>query len=77
MKVESLIKHIMDTQRRIAMADAEHFAIARGPIRYAPHELSAHDQALGCMVRQANQQVGTPIFCCHGKLARIQCKKCG
>lgn len=77
MTIDTMLRELARHRRTMIMNDAEHYATARSPIRYAAHENSDHDKTVSLGVAQANRQLGTPVFCVHGKLARIQCKKCG
>jgi len=59
------------------LRQAESYAIARSPIQYAPQARTVTELERALDISTANAKVGVPIFCVHGRLARIQCHKCG
>jgi hypothetical protein len=76
MTIQSLIREMARQRRQEVLAECDRVN-SRSPIRYAPHQDSDHDKEVSLAVAQVNAAMGQPLFCCHGKLARIQCHKCG
>jgi hypothetical protein len=75
--LQSILHRLQRDAERTRLRAAERYAIARSPIRYKPKAHSAAELDRELSVAQANRAVGAPIFCVHGKLARIQCRRCG
>jgi len=75
--MQSLLRSMARLRRQIEMQSIDAIVNGRSPIHYAPHENSGHDKEVSLAVAQVNRALAAPIFCCHGKLARIQCHKCG
>ena len=75
--IKSILHRLQRDAERTRLRAAERYAIARSPIRYKPQARTAIELDRELSVAQANRVAGAPIFCCHGKLARIQCRRCG
>lgn len=46
-------------------------------IHYEPATKTPERQALDLAVARVNRSLNAPILCCHGKIPRLQCKRCG
>ena len=77
MNLSSFARQEAKQKRATELRHAECFAIAQSPIKYEPHLATATERDKALDIDRANAAMNAPLFCVHGKLARIQCKRCG